>query len=126
MIGYTPEEVPDEETWYQKVYPDESYREFVKKEWKEKVLNSHKNSHKSQPIQTKVLCKDGTFKIIESIYQNVENEFITLYKDVTEQYKTEEKLKEINKKIVSHHVYHQGCHRIKIANMLHATAVVRS
>lgn len=99
MIGYTPEEVPDEETWYQKVYPDESYREFVKKEWKEKVLNSHKNSHKSQPIQTKVLCKDGTFKIIESIYQNVENEFITLYKDVTEQYKTEEKLKEINKKI---------------------------
>lgn len=32
-LGYTMEDIPDKETWWQKAYPDPSYRKVVEAQW---------------------------------------------------------------------------------------------
>ena len=101
ILGYTIEDVPNTAIWLQKVYPNEKYRAEVIKKWNERNEKSKLAKTVFEPIQTTMCCKNGSYKVIESYYVLIDNEYITLYQDVTEIRKTELKLKETNKQITA-------------------------
>ena len=39
-FGYTTEDIPDVDTWYKLMYPDENYRNEVRDAWNAKLLES--------------------------------------------------------------------------------------
>ncbi|MES2425754.1 MAG: PAS domain-containing sensor histidine kinase [Bacteroidota bacterium] len=62
QIGYTTEEIPDVEGWFNKAYPDEAYRNEVKKGWKECSEKAERNSDPHKHLMARVYCADGTYK----------------------------------------------------------------
>ena len=69
IFGYTIEEIPDKDTWFEKAYPDEEYRNKVFSAWKRDIAENVKIGEENPRIFT-VRCKDGQDKIIDfrSVY----------------------------------------------------------
>ncbi len=62
MFGYSQEELPDLDTWYQLAYPDASYREAVIEPWKLKVKEARQSGETPPELESSVVCKDGSIR----------------------------------------------------------------
>lgn len=100
MLGYDITDAPTEEAWFQKVYPNEKYRNQIRKIWDDKVAKSIKTNQRCEPIESVVHCKDGSVKIIESYYFSIGDEFVTLVQDITDIRNKEFQIKEVNEVII--------------------------
>lgn len=60
LTGYHYSEIPDESTWFMKMYPDQVYREEIFKKWQLAKNISH--IHANQDIL--ITCSDGTQKAV--------------------------------------------------------------
>ncbi len=60
LFGYTLEDIPNIETWYEKAYPDEKFRKTVIEPWHEKVVLAVENNLPAPELEVNVTCKDGT------------------------------------------------------------------
>ncbi len=91
MFGYTIDDIPDRATWFGKAYPDPEYRDEILSRWKwmiEKALPGEGRS-----FQNRVICADGTEKIIHFRPVKLEsNEILVSSEDVTEQRRAESEL----------------------------------
>jgi len=98
IFGYTREDLPDKETWFEKAYPDEGYRKKVAAIWQEDLVEGVEVG-KIKPRIFTVRCKDGQDKIIHfrSVVLKDGKHFLT-YEDVTAQAKAEEALRESEEK----------------------------
>jgi diguanylate cyclase (GGDEF)-like protein/PAS domain S-box-containing protein len=67
MIGYTLEEVPDMETWYQTAYPDAAYRAQVIADFDRTVQECITRGDYTTTNLSKVRCKDGHERWFEII-----------------------------------------------------------
>lgn len=101
LIGYTIEDIPNLDTWWSVAYPNESYRENVKKEWFEKIEIAKETNSKCEPMQAVIRCKDGSDKLFEGYFAKIGDESITIFQDITELKKAESLLKENNNRILS-------------------------
>jgi len=98
IFGYTLEDVPDKETWFEKAYPDREYREGVKRAWKKDRSLQEKHKEIKERI-FQVTCKDGTKKMIRFRYVSLRGDrHLLTYEDVTKVVKAEERLKESEKR----------------------------
>lgn len=61
--GYTLNEIPTLEKWWQCAYPDASYRDWVIKTWGEELQRAEKAGTPFAPMEIRVRCKDGSEKI---------------------------------------------------------------
>jgi diguanylate cyclase (GGDEF)-like protein/PAS domain S-box-containing protein len=59
LFGYTPEDIPDIETWVEKAFPDIEYRESVVRPWVQQVMQSHRLSTSPPEQELNITCKDG-------------------------------------------------------------------
>ena len=95
IFGYTIDDIPDKPTWFNKVYPDQAYREEVIARWN----NDAGKTGRLKPVTLQVRCKNGLKKTI--VFQTVIMEdgkhFVT-YSDVTRQALAQEVLKESEEK----------------------------
>ncbi|HBF43162.1 MAG TPA: hypothetical protein DDW42_05930, partial [Desulfobacteraceae bacterium] len=99
IFGYTIEDIPDNDIFLRKAYPDEKYRGEVISTWKEGLV---KNS-KQREIKTrvfKVRCKDKRDRIIRFRPVILKNgkEFIT-YEDISFQVSTGEEKKRLQTRL---------------------------
>ena len=69
-IGYTPEQIPTQETWFEKAYVDEDYRNEVKRTWRELLDAAKENGDSHVHMVAKVHCANGSFKWFD-IHENV-------------------------------------------------------
>ncbi|MHA1475272.1 MAG: PAS domain-containing sensor histidine kinase [Promethearchaeota archaeon] len=89
LLGFTIEDIPDANTWYQKAYPDLEYRKSIKEEFKSP------DNPKITPHERKVACKNGDFRNL--ILQNITigDEDITIFQDISALRTAEINFKEI-------------------------------
>jgi PAS domain S-box-containing protein len=83
MFGYGLEEVPDRETWFEKAYPEVSYRNYVRSRW---LSNSefHKPEEK-KTLMLNITCRNGSVKTVRlSPVQLKTGEILLIYEDFTE------------------------------------------
>jgi len=84
IFGYTKEDLPDKETWFEKAYPDESYREKVIDTWRGDLVENA-GVEEIKPRVFTVKCKDGQDKIIHFRAVALEDgRQLLTYEDITE------------------------------------------
>jgi PAS domain S-box-containing protein len=96
QIGYQPEEIYDQETWYQKVYNDND-RQNVKETWARLKEAAKKTGESHVHMVTRIRCADGSFKwfdLHESIFSG--NKVVT-FLDVNELRENNEELTDVLK-----------------------------
>jgi len=94
-IGYSKEDIPDQDAWFKKVHPDEKYRKEVMANWKMRLESAKDKEETHVHMVTKICCADGSFKWFD-IHENIfgSNKVVT-FLDVDELQKTNEELVDI-------------------------------
>ncbi len=92
-FGYTGDDVSDISQWWTAAYPDERYRESVKRQWAEAIRIAEETGSDIPPDEYQITCKDGGVKdmIVSGIVIN--NDLLTTFVDVTERKRTEDALR---------------------------------
>ncbi len=93
-FGYTIEDIPSLTAWWTHAYPDEEYREFVKKRWFIAIDYAIKNNARIDPRDVDVTCKDGSIRHILSEFSSIGNINLSILYDITERKRVEEELNE--------------------------------
>jgi PAS domain S-box-containing protein len=98
MFGYTMEDIPDRETWFERAYPEASYRRYVRS----RCLDND-GFYKPEEKKTLILnmtCKDGSVKAIHLFpVQLKTGETLLLYEDFTELMSAREALQKSENKL---------------------------
>jgi two-component system cell cycle sensor histidine kinase/response regulator CckA len=91
IFGYTLDDIPDKQTWFEHAYPEEAYRDTVIAAWRNELIEEQSFGDVKQRIFS-VRCKDGKDKIIHfrSVVLKDGWQFIA-YEDITSQMKAEER-----------------------------------
>jgi two-component system, cell cycle sensor histidine kinase and response regulator CckA len=92
IFGYTLEEMPTKEAWFDKIYPDPKYRKKIRTFWQKHL---YVNPIPNHIVEGEVMArsKDGMGKIVylRSVYMS-NGKHLQTYEDITRQKKLEEQL----------------------------------
>ena len=90
IFGYTMEDLPHKQSWFEKAYPDAQYRNQVFSAWKKDSTDESEETEK-KPRVFSVRCKDGQDKNIRFTAVTLEDgRQLLTYLDITEQAKAQE------------------------------------
>jgi PAS domain S-box-containing protein len=89
-FGYTHEDVPTLEEWWELAYPNGNYRSWVVATWETAVQHAVQEQIDIQPIEYNVTCKDGTVRIVEISGITIEDNFLATFIDLTDRKRAEE------------------------------------
>src|SRR6185312_2292529 len=92
QIGYNPEDIYDQETWFEKAYADDDYRNEVKATWRQLKKTAGEKGESHVHMIAKVHCADGSSKWFD-IHENMfgYNKVVT-FLDVNELQENNEQL----------------------------------
>ena len=83
-FGYTHKDIAQAEQWWNTIYPDKEYRDFVKKKWQEEKAKAEETGAQIQTQARKVTCKDGTIRNVEFDMMSLGDISIITMNDITE------------------------------------------
>ncbi len=86
ITGYTLDDIPSKEVWFQKAYPDTAYRKKVMAAW----ANDISNRETSHEREFEITCKNKETKFIEFRSCFMEDKKISVLTDITDRKETEE------------------------------------
>lgn len=92
-LGYTLEDLPDIDAWWQCAYPDPDYRRKNIEAWSAVIEKSRETGEKIQTAEYSIACKDGSIKSLCLSACILEDRIIVSFFDVTDQKRTEEELR---------------------------------
>lgn len=98
IFGYTVQDLPNKEAWFEKAYPDKKYRREVISIWEKDTVESIKDREIKPRVFT-VRCKDAQDKIIHfrAVVLKDGKQFLT-YENITAQANAEEALQQSEEK----------------------------
>lgn len=89
LFGYTLEDIPTLETWYQKAYPSEEFRKTVIEPWHKKVILAFENNTSAPELEASVTCKDGSERRVFIRISWVAEKRLVNFNDITAHWKSE-------------------------------------
>lgn len=92
-FGYTREDIPTLDEWWQLAYPNEKYRQSVQDVWGKAVQTAIELNQAMKPNEFEVTCKNGEVRPVEISGVPLGRDFLTTFIDLTEQKKSEEELR---------------------------------
>lgn len=95
-IGYTLEEIPTIEAWYEHAYPDDAYREKVIRDWDEEEVNSKQEGKVFVRMKSRVTCKNGIRKWYQIKASVIDKLHVVSFVDLDKEIALQEELKSIN------------------------------
>jgi signal transduction histidine kinase len=96
-IGYTVDEIPTKESWFEKAYPDEEYRREVIAEWVGKEIEASQNGEDFVRMTAHVNCKDNIKRWYEIKASAINNFNFVAFVDLDKEIVLQEELKSINR-----------------------------
>ncbi len=84
LFGYTLDDLPSLDVWYQRAYPDESYRETVVDPWRKAVKLARQNNTRPPELEASITCKDGFVRSIIVRAAWVGHRRLVSFSDITE------------------------------------------
>ncbi len=91
-FGYTVEDIPNADRWFELAYPDKAYRERMKRLWTLDLGIPHKSRSSENPFEARVTCKDGSVKFIQILWSSVGNKLVLILNNLTEHKQLEEQI----------------------------------
>ena len=93
VFGYEKEEISTIEDWWNLAIPNETARLQIKTEWQNLFDAGSVESTGHKPIETEVICKDGSKRVVNFSLVPLENKYILALMDRTKQKRAEEHLR---------------------------------
>ena len=98
VLGYTPSDVPDVPTWFEKAYPDPSYRRQVEEVWGAALREADATGGEVAARDYRVTAKDGSEHTMEISGVPVGDNFLVTLTDVTERNRAQAAVRESEEK----------------------------
>lgn len=95
-IGYSLEEIPTIEAWYEKAYPETDYMNKVISDWDNEQLLSDQKGKVFVKNKSHVTCKNGTKRWYEVKASVINKIHVVAFIDLDKEIKFQEELKNIN------------------------------
>lgn len=92
LFGYEPAELPSMEVWFEKAYPDPSYREEVMQLWVPQLERARKDGGMIGPVEVNITCRDGTIRFVSVSARIVGTRQVVTFNDLTERKLVEDAL----------------------------------
>jgi len=84
LFGYTLEDAPTIERWFQLVYPDEGYRQSILDQWENAVQTAQDSGSEITPIEASITCKDGSTRYVDIAGALLRERILGVFYDLTE------------------------------------------
>ncbi|MES2811676.1 MAG: HAMP domain-containing sensor histidine kinase [Bacteroidota bacterium] len=95
-FGYTTEDIPDVDVWYELLYPDEKYREEVRTAWNDLIVEAMSKNETEVKIKAKLKPKNKEEKWYEIKTFFIDNFFVLAFVDINNEVILQERLSNIN------------------------------
>ncbi|OIO67011.1 MAG: hypothetical protein AUJ56_11045 [Zetaproteobacteria bacterium CG1_02_49_23] len=89
MFGYTLKDVPTEEQWYIRAYPDTKYRRKIIALWDSMVEETMQDGSHLSPMESEITCQDGSVKQVLLLGSWAGSKLVVNFTDITERKKSE-------------------------------------
>lgn len=99
MFGYTMDEIPTVEEWWERAFPDPSYRGKVKEDWKLFVIRAAQTGTDIESDEYRITAKDGNVRIIITSGVIINNNILLTLIDITDRKKAEEEIRKLNESL---------------------------
>lgn len=96
-IGYSIDEIPTIEKWYEKAYPNELYRNKVRDAWDQKEIESQQTEKVFVKMKSQVTRKNGSERWYEIKASVINKIHVVAFVDLDKEISLQEELKSINK-----------------------------
>ncbi len=83
VFGYTLEDLPTVEAWWNKVYPEQSYRQEIRQKWIEAATKTIIHGAEFAPQEAQVTCKNGTVLDVIASLAAIGNQEIVVLTDMS-------------------------------------------
>ena len=95
-FGYDQFDIPTLGEWWPEAYPDPDYRQWVGETWQARLDQANQTGTAFAPVELRVRCKDGTYRIVSGHAAALGNSFkgthLVLLHDITERKRAGEAL----------------------------------
>jgi PAS domain S-box-containing protein len=92
LLGYTTEDVPDLDAWWERAYPDPEYRKWVLSAWDKAIQDARNQGADIQPIEYQVTSKNGQVRMFQIGSIMLLDGFLATFMDVTERHEAQKEL----------------------------------
>lgn len=83
VFGYTLDDLPTIETWWQKAYPDEQYRAVIQQKWTQSSERSIDSKTAFVAQEARVTCKDGSVLDVVASLSSIGGQDIVVLTDMS-------------------------------------------
>ncbi len=95
LTGYTLEDIPNKQVWFEKAYPDEDYKKQIAHTWQK----DNKEQGMGETRAFKIKCKNGQSKQIEFRSTFLNDQTISVLTDVTKRKEAEDALRDSQERL---------------------------
>ncbi len=93
-MGYTLDELATLDDWWDKAYPESSYREKARQSWEMDIQEAKVHHVDFKGKIFTIHCKDGVDRTFNISGTRIDDHFIVIFNDITDQIKIENELRE--------------------------------
>ncbi len=94
LFGYTLRDIPTNQDWFLRAYPDPIYRDEALQIWNTDVQQAIATGTATPPRNYRVVCNNGTVRDVEIVMSPIDDMFIAIFNDVTARVRAEAELRE--------------------------------
>ncbi|TAN70594.1 MAG: response regulator [Methylobacter sp.] len=94
VFGYTPQDIPSIDKWWQLAYPNAAYRRWVITTWNAAVQAAAGSGQDIHPIEYRVACKNGDVRVMEISGVTLGDDLLATFIDLTTRKQAETELKQ--------------------------------
>jgi diguanylate cyclase (GGDEF)-like protein/PAS domain S-box-containing protein len=96
-FGYSSDDIPTTEDWWQLAYPDPAYREQIRSTWQQRLDQAAISGEAFKPMEADVHCKNGDNRVVigsaTQVNTKSEKNTLVIFYDISERKRAEERLK---------------------------------
>ena len=115
LFGYSIDDIPNVAHWWSLAYPNVTYRETVRAEWRTRVAGAVQNRSEISPMEARVCCKDGSYRHIEFHFASLGEINLVSFVDLTDHKSAQQELAKVGGRLIDA----QEKERTRIARDLH-------
>jgi PAS domain S-box-containing protein len=103
LFGYTLEDIPTVEQWFQRAFPDQEYRQTVISDWRIAVENAQNSGPEIAPIELTITCKDGSIRYVAVFGTLLDDRILAVFNDLTDSKRAEKEKAELHFQLLQAH-----------------------